>query len=319
MREAVLLATTLLILTTACLAGTVTVTSPTSGSSTVSPVHFVASATSSYTVSSMMIYVDNNAVYTVYTSSLNTYISMGTGWHSIVIKSWDVTGALSSKSLSINVTSSSSSSGSYSNVDQMSGWQACTNCASSGVDAPSSFAQYQGSPSMDGASMKFSIGGTAPYTNALWYKGLGSNSHQHFVYDVYFYLTNPHYSEALEFDLNQYIGGKQYIFGHQCSPKWSGTWDTWNQVTGHWESTGIACPVFQAYKWNHVQIEIERTWDSKLHYVAITYNGVKNYVNRYRYPTASSWNGFSIDFQMDGDYAQHDYSAWLDKLNVNYW
>ncbi len=320
MRHAVLLATTLLILATACLAGTVSVTSPSSGSSTTSPVHFVASATSSYTVSSMMIYVDNKAVYTVYSSSLNTYVSMGIGWHSIVVKSWDVTGAISSMSLSINVTSTTSGS-TYLNVDQTSGWQACTNCAgASGTqDAPSSFSQWQASPSMDGASMKFFIGGSTPYTNALWYKGFGSNSSQHFVYDVYFYITTPNYSEALEFDINQYIGGKKYIFGHQCSPKWSGTWDTWNQNTGHWESTGIACPVFQAYKWNHVQIEVERTSGSQLHYVAITYNGVKNYVNRYRYPSYTSWNGFSIDFQMDGDYAQHDYYTWLDKLNVNYW
>ena len=320
MRQAVLLATTLLILTTACLAGTVTVTSPTSGSTAGSPVHFVASATSSYKVSSMMIYVDNKAVYTVYSSSLNTYVSMGTGWHSVVVKSWDVTGAISTNSLSLTVSTGATTS-TYSDVDQMSGWQACSNCAgaSGQQDAPNSFSQFQASPSMDGKSMKFWIGGTTPYRNALWYKGFGPNSSQHFVYDVYFYLTNPNFSEALEFDMNQYIGGKQYIFGHQCSPKWSKTWDTWNQVTGHWESTGIACPVFQAYKWNHVQIEVERTSSSQLHYVAITYNGVKNYVNRYRYPTGSSWNGFSIDFQMDGDSAQDDYSAWLDKLNVNYW
>ncbi len=320
MRQAVLLASTLLFLTTACLAGTVTVTSPTSGSSTTSPVHFVASATSSYKVSSMMIYVDNKAVYTVYASSLNTYVTMGTGGHSVIIKSWDITGAISTKSLSINVTSTGSGS-TYLNVDQLSGWQVCSNCAgaSGQQDALSSFSQFQASPSMDGKSMKFWIGGTTPYRNALWYKGFGPNSSQHFVFDVYFYLTNPNYSQALEFDLNQYIGGKQYIFAHQCSPRWSGTWDTWNQVTGHWESTGIACPVFQAYKWNHVQIEVERTSGSQLHYVAITYNGVKSYVNRYRNPTGTSWNGFSIDFQMDGDYAQHDYSTWLDKVNVNYW
>ena len=151
------------------------------------------------------------------------------------------------------------------------------------------------------------------------YKGFGPNSAHHFTYDVYFYLTNPNFSEALEFDLNQYIGGKQYIFGHQCSPKWSKTWDTWNQSTGHWESTGIPCPVFSAYKWNHVVIEVERTGDNQLHYVAITYNGVKSYVNRYRAPTGTAWNGFSVDFQMDGDYAQNDYATWLDKMNINYW
>lgn len=324
MRKAVLIAITLLILATASLAVTVSVSSPGSGSTSGSPVHFIASASSGYKVSSMMIYVDNKAVYTVYSGSLDTYVSIAAGSHYIAVKSWDSTGALGTKTFNITVSNSSSStanSTTYYAVDQMSGWQVCTACAGVvGVpDATSSFAQNQVSPSMDSKSMKFSIGGTTPYRNALWYKGFGANSSSHFVFDTYFYLTTPNYSEALEFDLNQYINGRKYIWGHQCSPKWSGTWDTWNQSTGHWESTGIPCPVFPAYKWNHVIIEVERTPDNQLHFVSITYNGVKKYVNRYRASTGTSWNGFSIDFQMDGDSAQHDYSAWLDKLNVSRW
>jgi len=321
-RQAVLLAITLLILAAACFAGTVTVTSPASGSTNASPVHFVASATSTHPVSSMMIYVDNKAVYTKYASSLDTYISMGGGSHYIAVKSWDSTGAISVKTFNINVTTTSgTSAGRYWSVDQASGWQTCTACAGVvGVpDAFSWFKQWVNSPSLDGNSMQFFIGGDTPYRNALWYIGFGLNSARHFAYDVYFYITNPGYSEALEFDINQYINGRKYIFGHQCSPKWSKTWDTWNQSTGHWESTGIACPVFPAYKWNHVVIEVERTTGNQLHYVAITYNGVKHYINRYRSSTGSSWNGVSIDFQMDGDYAQHDYSTWLEKLNISSW
>ena len=323
MRTVILLATIVLILATACLAGTVTVSSPASGSTTTSPVHFVASASSGYPVSSMMIYVDNKAVYTVYKGSLDTYVSMGAGSHSIAVKSWDSTGAIAVKTfgIAVNAAASTTSTNGYYGVEHMSGWQVCSNCAgtSGQQDATSWFKQGVGSPSMDGSSMQFFIGGSTPYRNALWFKGFGPNGSQHFVYDVFFYLTNPSVAEALEFDINQYIGGKQYIFGHQCSPQWSKTWDTWNQVTGHWESTGIACPVFPAYKWNHVMIEVERTLDQKLHFVAITYNGVKNYVNRYRSSNGSSWNGFSVDFQMDGDYAQHNYSAWLDKMNIDYW
>lgn len=272
----------------------------------------------------MMIYVDNKAVYTVFQSSLDTYISMTTGSHYIAVKSWDSMGNISTKTFNLTVNTVAANApagGTYWAVDQMSGWQVCSACAGVvGVpDATSWFNQGVASPSMDGKSMQFFIGGDTAYRNALWYRGFGPNDSRHFVFDVYFYLTNPDYSQALEFDINQYINGKQYIFAHQCSPRWSKTWDTWNQVTGHWESTGIACPVFPAYKWNHVVIEVERTTDNQLHYVSITYNGVKNYVNRYRQSTATAWNGFSIDFQMDGDYAQHDYSAWLDKLNVSYW
>jgi hypothetical protein len=269
----------------------------------------------------MMIYVDNKAVYTVYSGSLDTTVTMGAGSHSVVVKSWDSTGAMGTKSLSVTVGSGSSTTSGYTDIDQMTGWQVCSACAgASGVqDAPSSFSQYQGSPSMDGKSMKFSIGGTTAYRNALWYRGFGPNSSTHFIYDTYFYITNPSAAQALEFDINQYVNGKAFVMAHQCSPKWSHTWDTWNPVTGHWETTGIACPVFTGYKWNHVQIEVERTSDNQIHYVSITSNGVKNYVNRYRAPGSTSWNGFSIDYQMDGDASQTDYTTWLDKLNINKW
>ncbi len=323
--KAVRLAFVLLFLATASFGISLSVSSPTGGTTTTSPVHFVASASSGYKVSSYMIYVDNKAVYTGYSTTLDTYVSMTTGSHSIAVKSWDSSGALAAKTFSLTVGTAATGGGNqtsgYLDVDQMTGWQACTACAGVvGVDdAPNSFTQNQASPSMDGKSMKFWIGGTTPYRNALWYIGFGPQTARHYIFDTYFYITNPNAAMALEFDMNQYINGKKYIFAHQCSVQWSHTWDTWNPVTGHWETTGIACPVFQAYKWNHVQLEVERTTDGQMRYVAITYNGVKNYVNRYRAPGTSSWNGFSIDYQMDGDKYQTDYSTWLDKLNINKW
>lgn len=207
------------------------------------------------------------------------------------------------------------------NVDQKSGWQACTSCAGSSgqTDAVNSFAQFQSSPSMDGKSMTFSIGGTTPYRNALWHVALGATTAHHFIYDVYFYIKNPAASMALEWDLNQYIGGKAYIFGVQCNVQSSHTWDVWDPYYGHWRSTGISCPQFPSYKWNHVVEEFERTTDNRLHFVAITYNGVKHYVNKYYYPHGTSWYGMGIDYQMDGNSSQTNYSTWLDKINVTQW
>ncbi len=206
-------------------------------------------------------------------------------------------------------------------IDQKSGWQVCTNCAgvSGQTDAASSFAQFQSSPSMDGKSMRFFIGGTTPYRNALWHIGFGGTTARHFIYDVYFYIKNPSAAMALEWDLNQYIGGKAYIFGVQCNVQSSHTWDVWDPYYGHWRSTGISCPQFPAYKWNHVVEEFERTTDNRLHFVAITYNGVKHYVNKYYNPHSTSWYGMGIDYQMDGNSTQTDYYTWLDKINVTKW
>ncbi len=202
-------------------------------------------------------------------------------------------------------------------LEKQSGWAKCS-CPTPDT-APGSYQQWINSPSLDGSSMKLSLSGTTPYRNSLWYKGIGGTTAQHFTFDLYFYITQPGYSEALEFDINQYVGGKAYIFAHQCSPKWSYNWDVWDPYNHTWVHTGISCPTFPAYKWNHVVIQVERTWDQKLHYVSITFNGVTHYVNKYMTPTNTSWYGLSVDFQMDGDYAQHDYSTWLNKVNLSYW
>jgi hypothetical protein len=69
----------------------------------------------------------------------------------------------------------------------------------------------QASPSMDGKSAKFSIGGTVPYSDALWWKQLGAvNTATNLKYDLYFYLTNPTAIQALEFDSNQADGAHHF-------------------------------------------------------------------------------------------------------------
>lgn len=304
----------------------VTVTSPTSGATVSSPAHFVASATSSTSakISSMMIYVDNKAMYTVYSNHLDKYLSLSTGGHTAVIKSWNTSGMSYTHTVSFNVGSSPgpipTGGNVFSSIDQMSGWGSCTLCAGNHV-AQYSMTRGQSSPSMDGRSTKFWIGGSTPYSNALWFKGLGSvGTARHFVFDLYFYLTNPSAAEALEFDINVAYNHRYYVFGNECNALDNHTWDTWNQITGHWVSTGVSCPKFTPYKWNHVTIEVERTTSSQLHFVSFTYNGVKHYTNKYvgsKY--SANTNAVSIDFQMDGNSHQADYSVWVDKMKLTYY
>jgi hypothetical protein len=315
----------------------VSVSSPASGATVASPAHFVASATpaSSAPITSMMIYVDNKAVYTVYQNHLDTTVTLGTGSHKADIKAWDSKGALYTSSVTFTAgsgtttTSSNSSSSSgggntISNIDEKPSWDSCSACAGAGANGPVaqySMTQSQSSPAMDGKATKFWIGGSTPYSDVIWVKTLSNPGNAtHFTYDAYFYMTDPNSSEALEFDFNLTSNGHYYVFGNQCSPKWSHTWDTWDMNAGKWVSTGIACPVFTAYSWNHVTIEVEKTSGNQLHWLAITYNGNKHYIDRYVNSQGTSWtNGMSIDFQMDGDYAQHQYSVWLDKVSLSYY
>lgn len=274
----------------------------------------------------MQIYVDNNSVYATSGASINTAVSMSSGQHYVVVQAWDSTGAVSKTPLTLNVTAASSVP-SYatviSNIDQMSGWESCTTCAGAGGTGPNAYysmTQFVGSPSLDGASAQFYLGGSVPYSNALWWKQLGANSSaSHFVYDLYFYLTTPQDAQALEFDVNQSVGGYKYIFGVQCDIRSSGQWQVWDGTAQTWRSTGAACPMPAAYTWHHLVEEFQRGSNGQTTFVAITLDGVTHYINQSYWSLGSSVNEINVAVQLDGDYAQYAYSEWIDQVKLSYW
>jgi hypothetical protein len=193
--------------------------------------------------------------------------------------------------------------------------------------------QNVSSPSIDGRSAQLFLGGSTPYSNALYARklttsGTTASNYHHFIYDVYFYYQNATAMQALELNTSQYFAGKGLIFGIQCDVRSSHTWElsTSNSSSSgladmHWVSTGISCPAPPTYKWNHVVLEYERTTDNKVHYIALTLNGVKSYINKYSYARVapSSWGGVTTHMQLDGNYRQDNYSVWMDKYKVTAW
>lgn len=318
--------TMLFFMTAGALAG-VSVSSPSSGSTTGSPVHFVASASGSSPISAMRVYVDSKSALLVSSGSINTNISMGNGSHSISVQAWDTEGHVYVNNFGINVggASAPSPSGSgptFSLIEQMGGWQSCTTCAGSGGAGPSATfwsKQFVGSPSQNGKSMEFFLGGSHPYSDALWWRQLGANnSATNFQYDVDFYLTSPQDAQALEFDVNQSNGSRKFIFGTQCNIKGGGVWDVWDTANHVWRNTGIACPTPAAFTWHHLTWEVYRD-SSATHFVSVTLDGVKHFVNASYGSEPSGANEINVAFQMDGDFAQHNYSAWLNFVTLHYW
>jgi hypothetical protein len=152
----------------------------------------------------------------------------------------------------------------------------------------------------------------------LWWKQLGAvNTAHNLVYDVYFYIKNPAASQALEFDSNQANGRMRFIFGTQCAIA-SGRWEVWGNAAGNWISTGIPCYQPTAYKWHHLTWEFKRT-DTYLTFVALTYDGVKHYVNRTYPGRASAVNELNVAFQMDQRANHVTYQTWLDNVSLKYW
>ena len=308
----------------------VSVSSPSPGSTTSSPVHFVASASGTFPISSMTIYLDNNIAFQVNAGSLNTNVSMSTGQHSIAVQAWDTQGNVYVNKFTLSVggsgapppPSAPSGTASFSLIEQMPGWASCTTCAGAGGNGPSAAfwtKQFVSSPSQNGKAMQFFLGGKTPYSDALWWKQLGGqNGATHFQYDVDFYLTTPQYAQALEFDINQTDGSRKFIFGTQCNIRNGGVWDVWDTAGAAWRHTGVACTTPSAYTWHHLTWEVYRD-ATAAHFVAVTVDGVKHYVNMSFNSKPQGGTELNVAFQMDGDYAQHSYSAWLNFVTLHYW
>jgi hypothetical protein len=302
------------------------VSSPTDGATVTSPVTVVASATPKNPVFFMRVYVDQLAVYFTFTNSINTQLFIAPGQHKLEVMAEDNQGYISATILNITVTSQSQTT--ISNIQSMPGWQSCSAlfpagsgrdgqiCAAGLGTAQSTLTQNQSSPAMDGQSAKFSMGGPTAYSNMLYFNAIaGANNVSHFTYDLYFYIDNPNASQALEFDINQTFGGNRWVWGSECNFNGSGKWDIWNDLTG-WQPTIYDCPPFPANTWIHLVWNVERV-GNQVHYISLTVGDQTYNVDTY-YPNQPNWTLEEIDvaFQMDGNYKQEPYNVWLDKVQL---
>jgi hypothetical protein len=306
----------------------ITVSSPTNGSSSGSPVHFVANATSSHPISYMRMYIDGKSVFAAATSKIDSSIAVAVGTHTIDIQVWDTAGVLQRSLSSVKVSGTTApppsptptTTGGYGNVDSMSGWGSCAACAGIGANGPNASltTALSGSPSLDGTARKFTIASGSAYADGLWWKSLpGNDSKSHFTFDYYFYVTNPAASEALEFDVNQSAANRRYIYGTQCGVNYDHQWDVWDTAANTWRPTGIACsPLVNS--WNHVTWEFERS-GGRIHFIAVTMNGKKSFVNRWYNSKAWGASEISIAVQLDQRANHVTYSTWVDKINLTMW
>lgn len=208
----------------------------------------------------------------------------------------------------------------FTSIDQMTGWKACSACANGRGVALYSMTQGQTSPVLEGNSAKFWIGGAVPYSDALFYHRMSSNgTANHFIYDVYYYFKDPAASAGMEFSAAQHRPGLWYRWDWQCAYT-VGYWRTWDNAGAKWVNTSVRCVRPQAYKWQHVVLEGQRI-SGKTVFISFTVDGVKHYVNRTFGPktvsTTTSWVTFH--FQLNGGSTQKDFSVWGDKFKLTYW
>lgn len=211
----------------------------------------------------------------------------------------------------------------FSNIDQRGGWGSCNaaNCAGGSGHGTYWMAQNQGSPSRDGASTEFYIDGA--WDDGLWYNKLGAHNDAHnLLWDFYFLVDNNSRTaaQALEFDAFQFIGGYNYMIGSQCNYA-AGVWDTWDEATGRWIHSPVACVQFTPNVWHHVVWYV--TTDAAKH----QYTYVTLYVDGRAYPMHITGNAknngwgdnMGVQWQLDVNGTGVGYSEWIDNATLTVW
>jgi len=216
-------------------------------------------------------------------------------------------------------TQAHAGSAAISNIEQMSGWKACTACAGGGEQAIYWKKTGQTSPSLDGKSTQYFVGGSVPFSHGLWWRWMsGDGAASRFTLKMSYYIKNPAASQGLEFAVNQATGGKWYKFSTQCSFA-SKIWRVWDSANHRWTNTSIACTRPPAYSWTNVVFEYARQ-DGRAKFLSITINGKKYYVNKSFGPELRKFDpSIGIHFQLNGNQYQHDYSVWADKFSLSYY
>lgn len=325
---------------TATSQGGVTVSSPANNSTVSAQAHYAASATTSCAsgVSAMGVYVNDSLAYTVGGSSMDTTLTLPAGTQRTVVQAWDRCGGSTKTPVTVNVTAGTK----IGNIHATGGWNQwgelppsydICSAPCSGVDW--SMTQHVSSGSLSGNGTIFWVGGSTPYSDALWSnKLIGQGTTQnmpdtnqtilpsihHMVYDTDVYVSNLAVTQDLEFDVNLFMYGVGMEFGMECNHLNGNVWDIWNNVNVQWVHTSIPCTLNDK-SWNHVSFQVQRESNNDLTYQSITVNGTTYNINQTVAPFSvpSSWYGMTVNYQMDGNYQQTPYTTMLDNLSVTYW
>ena len=300
----------------------ITINSPSDGATVSSPAPIVASASAPDAIYTLRLYVDGKSILFSFTDSINQYIWMPTGAHTVEVVAEDLAGYISTASIQLNVTTQDPG---VSNVQNLPDWQSCSaqlvtglTCAAGLGTAVSSIQAHQSSPSLDGSALKFSLGGAHPYSNELYWNPIGGgNNVSHFTLDLWFYVDTGDAPQALEFDVNQAFGGTRWTWGTECDFNQTGKWNIWDDADNVWVPTSVPCERFPSQSWIHLIWNFERV-GNQVHYLTLNVADSEYTIDTY-YTAQSKWYQEEIDFafQMDGNYKQEPYDVWLDKVTLN--
>ncbi len=178
------------------------------------------------------------------------------------------------------------------------------------------------SPSMDGSSTQFKIGGSHPYKNAYWYikhYDTPSKPLSYLKYEFELYIPSgfANTPQAIEFECQQKASGHTYNFAWQADYG-SHQWRIFNYAARRWESSGLSFAGLTPGTWHHVIAEFHADGTQVVH-DALTIDGTRRVVNIRHQARASSRGEYLTNaFQLDLDGAPTGYHVYVDAMSITY-
>jgi hypothetical protein len=257
---------------------------------------------------------------------------MSAGYHRIAVQAKDNLGNIGKSVVYVNVSSTVSPATAISNltvlsrIEEQSEWQTCGNCGNTGATgATASYNMTRGisSPSNDGSSSQFWIGGPYAFKNAYWYIGHSNSpstpvNYLKYEFDLYIPSQYASAPQAIEFECQQKANGYVYNFAWQADYG-RNQWRIFNYVTRTWEATNVPLKRFSGSAWHHVAAEFHASGNNVVH-DALTIDGVRYTVgisHGAKYAGGTS-HYLTNAFQLDLNGSPTAYKVYVDGMKLSY-
>lgn len=314
----------------------VVVSSPASGATVGSPIHVVASATSTSPILAMRIYLDGVSVFLGSTAQIDTSVAAASGSHLLVVQAWDSTGGVFKTPATVTVGAASpaptpaptpvpSNAIVFNEVQQTTGWLTCGACGNpGGTGTPPTYSMVRGItfPTLSGSSTQFNIGGGTKYANAYWFlehpamsAGISSLRYE---FDIYIPAGMENAPQAIEFECQQRLNGFLYNFAWQAAYADGNQWRVFNYNTKIWENVGVPLQRFSPNTWHHVVAEYHNNSATHTTYhEALTIDGIRHALSVAHAATpVPVGNEFTNAFQLDLNVVPTPFQVFVDNMKI---
>lgn len=251
------------------------------------PIHFQATAESTYAITGYVVYVDGENVFQNYVPLLDAWVMLKPGSHSLYVKAWDANGAsLPTQTYQINITGVGVpeppvNATRIDELDASNNWVVDNNPNVGGQCNDGSIAPFQNSsdpntnnaPDFQSSGKHFVVHSKCQYDDSLFFNEGNNASYAsltNYLWDYWIYIPNTtksSYVQALEFDMFQAVkmndGVHEFMFGTECVYG-TNQWQNWLPQNGslHWVNDGVSPCQFSTGGWHHITYFFQRVTNS---------------------------------------------------------